>query len=183
VRFGLGLPGGLSFLVHGSFHEPITGLDAFEPADIPPVGLTFQTYHLMVALGLVFILLTAAAWLLLRRGTLFSNRPLLWVFVFAVGAAYLANQLGWVSAEIGRQPWIVYGLLRTQDALSESVSGGAVLSSIFLFGVIYLLLFAVWLFVLNDKIQHGPRAVPVVHEPGGGASLSDIVKKRSGRTA
>ncbi len=183
VRFGLGLPGGLSFLVHGDFGEPIAGLDAFDPADLPPVGLTFQTYHLMVALGLLFILLTLVAWFHHRRGTLFSNRPLLWVFVFAVLGAYAANQLGWVSAEVGRQPWIVYGLLRTTDALSESLTGGVVLSSIILFGLIYLLLFGVWLFVMNDKIQHGPQPASAVSGPPAEKErLVDIAARRTGHS-
>jgi cytochrome d ubiquinol oxidase subunit I len=92
----------------------------------------------------------------------------------AVPAAYAANQLGWVSAEAGRQPWIVYGVLRTSDALSESVGAEAVLSSIVLFGLIYLMLFAVWLYVMNDKIQHGPEPVPA----DGDDRMRDVVGHR-----
>jgi cytochrome d ubiquinol oxidase subunit I len=80
----------------------------------------------------------------------------MWVFVFMVPAAYLVNQAGWVAAEVGRQPWIVYGQLRTSEGVSKSIVGEQVLMSIILFGLIYLMLFAVWVYVLNSKIQHGP---------------------------
>ena len=96
-------------------------------------------------------------------GTLWDKRWLLWAFVLAIPLPYVANQVGWVTAEVGRQPWIVYGLLRTKDALSKSVTAGQTLASIILFGIIYALLFAVWLYVLNDKIHHGPDPV---HPPG-----------------
>jgi cytochrome d ubiquinol oxidase subunit I len=157
VRLGLGLPGGLSFLVHWSFTEPIPGLNEFPRDEWPNVPVVFQTYHAMVALGMSFIGLTLLANFLWWRGTLFDQRWLLWIFVIAVIGPMLSNQLGWVSAEMGRQPWIVYGMLRTADALSESVTGPMVLSSIIMFGLIYLLLFFVWLYVLNSKIQHGPE--------------------------
>ena len=165
VRYGLAMPGMLSFLVHGDFDEPVPGLDQFAEDERPPVWLPFQTYHLMVGLGTLFILLTLASILLLWRGTLFQKRWLLWIWVPAVILPFVANQAGWVAAEVGRQPWIVYPSvqdgaaqpgLRTADALSESVTGGHVLWSIIMFAVIDALLFAVWIFVLNSKIQHGP---------------------------
>ncbi len=159
VRYGVGLPGGLSFLVHWNFTEPVVGLTEFPADDWPNVQVVFQTYHLMVALGMSFIGLTLLACFLWWRGLLFEQRWLLWIFVFAVVGPYLANELGWVSAEMGRQPWIVYGMLRTSQAVSESVTGGMVMSSIVMFGLIYLLLFAVWVYVLNSKIQHGPEPV------------------------
>lgn len=159
VRYGVGLPGGLSFLVHWNFTEPVVGLTEFPADDWPNVQVIFQTYHLMVALGMGFIGLTLLACFLWWRGLLFEQRWLLWIFVFAVVGPYLANELGWVSAEMGRQPWIVYGMLRTNQAVSESVTGGMVVSSIVMFGLIYLLLFAVWVYVLNSKIQHGPEPV------------------------
>jgi len=124
------------------------------------VGISFQTYHIMVALGFFFIALTAYATWCRWRGTLFAKRWLMWVFVFAVIGPVIANEFGWVAAEVGRQPWIVYGLLRTSEAHSEAVRAPHVLGSIILFAVIYALLFAVWLFVLDTKIRQGP-------EPGG----------------
>ncbi|MDM8528557.1 cytochrome ubiquinol oxidase subunit I [Anaerolineales bacterium HSG24] len=159
VSFGLGIPGGLSFLIHWSFTEPVVGLTDFPPDEWPNVAVVFQTYHIMVALGMFFIALTLSGCFFWWRGSLFQQRWLLQIYVFAVGGAVLANQLGWVSAEMGRQPWIVYGLLRTDEAVSESITAGMVMSSIIMFGLIYLLLFVIWIYVLNNKIQHGPEMV------------------------
>jgi cytochrome d ubiquinol oxidase subunit I len=159
LEYAIGIPKLLSFLVHHDFAKPVDGLDKFPKSDWPPVNLSFQTYHLMVALGMFFIGLTVLAAFLQWRGSLFRQRWLLWVFVFAVVGPFVANEVGWAAAEVGRQPWIVYGLMRTSDAVSESVSGGQVLGSIAMFGVIYSLLFLVWLFVMNSKIQHGPEPV------------------------
>jgi cytochrome d ubiquinol oxidase subunit I len=95
------------------------------------------------------------------RDRLFRTRWLLWVLVFAVLGPHLANQLGWLSAEVGRQPWIVYGMLRTSDALSAVVSANEVLTSLVLFGIIYLMLFILFVYLLNEKIQHGPEDLAV----------------------
>lgn len=160
IRWGVAIPGGLSFLTHRDFNKPVPGLDQFPERDWPPVTIPFVTFHLMVGLGTAFIALTTASLFLWWRGVLFRMRWLLWVFVFAVLGPYVANQAGWAVAEVGRQPWIVYGLLRTEDGVSKVVSGNAVLGSILMFGFIYFLLFLVWVFVMNDKIQHGPDPVP-----------------------
>lgn len=165
VRAAVCLPGGLSLLIHGDADAPVVGLDQFKPEDRPPVAIPFLTYHLMVALGMGFIGLTGLALLGWWRGWLFERRWLLWVFVAAVLGPILANQAGWVAAEVGRQPWVVYGLLRTSDALSKAVSGEMVLTSIIGFGLIYALLFAVWVFVLNEKIKHGPEEEPDASAP------------------
>ncbi len=158
---GIAVPGLLSFLIHGNYKTPVTGLDQFPVADRPPVAITFHSYHIMVGLGFFMIGLTALAWWLRWRGRLFENRTVLWIFVFAVLAPLLANQLGWVAAEVGRQPWIVYGLLRTSDALSPVVQSHQVLGSIIMFGIIYLLLFAVWFVVTDHKIKQGPEETAV----------------------
>lgn len=157
VRYAIALPGMLSWLVYGDASKPVTGLDAFPENDRPPVAASFYTYHLMVGLGAFFALLCVVAWFFFWRRTLFTKRWLLWVFVFAVLGPMIANQVGWVAAEVGRQPWIVYGLLRTSDALSKAVRGGQVLFSIVLFTVIYLFLLFLWFSVLNQKIKHGPE--------------------------
>jgi cytochrome d ubiquinol oxidase subunit I len=176
---GLALPGGLSFLVHWRFDRDVAGLDKVPESDWPNVGLVFQSYHAMVALGMLFIALTLLACWYWWRGTLFRQRWLLWTFVFAVLGAFAANQLGWVSAEAGRQPWIVYGLLRTSEALSESVTGQMVLTSILMFGAVYALLFLVWVFVLNSKIQHGPEPVTIPSEATGTEGLIDAATRRA----
>jgi cytochrome bd ubiquinol oxidase subunit I len=156
VRFGLGLPGMLSFLVHGNTAAPLTGLRAFPPQDRPPVKVVFQSYHLMVVIGMALIGLSLLGLLGWWRGFLFRARWLLWAFVFAVLGPQFANQLGWLSAEVGRQPWIVYGLLRTPDGLSRVVTAGMVLTSLALFSLVYLLLLALFLFLLDRKIRLGP---------------------------
>ncbi len=156
VRYGVEIPGMLTFLVHSDFETPIPGLDQIPPQDRPPVVLPFLTYHLMVGLGTAFIGLTSLALFLLWRGTLFRSRWLLWVFVVAVIGPYLANQAGWVAAEVGRQPWVVYGLLRTKDAVSTVVPTDQLVGSLVLFSFAYVALFALWVYVLNEKIRHGP---------------------------
>ncbi len=154
--YGLKLSGFLSFLVHFDATEPVTGLRAFDAKDRPPVGIVFQTYHLMVALGMALILIAWGGLLLWWRGNLFKSRWILWIFVFSVLGPQIANQLGWASAEIGRQPWIVYNILRTADAYSPVVSAGQVLGSLILFVLIYALLFTLFIYLLNEKIQTGP---------------------------
>jgi cytochrome d ubiquinol oxidase subunit I len=125
----------------------------------------------MVGIGVLFIVSTLYASFLRYRGTLFETRWLLWYFVFAVILAFAANEAGWVAAEVGRQPWIVYptlidgqlvGGLRTSDGISEAVRAEQVLGSIVMFGVIYSLLFVLWIVLLNNKIQHGPEEVAAV---------------------
>ena len=150
---GVAVPGLLSWLVHGDAAKPVTGLDQFPREDWPPVAITFHSFRLMVWLGLLFIALTALAAWLHWRGRLFETRWLLWVFVWAVPLPYIANQVGWIAAEVGRQPWVVYGLLRTSDALSKAVKAEQVLGSIIMFLLIYALLFAVFLFILDQKIK------------------------------
>jgi cytochrome d ubiquinol oxidase subunit I len=164
VKFGFAVPGLLSWLVHGNTTQPVPGLDS-SAADAP-VAVPFYSYHLMVVLGLYFMLICAVSWFFIARRSLPRHRWLLWVLVFSVLGPFAANQLGWIAAEVGRQPWVVYGLLRTSDAVSRALVPGQVLTSIVMFGIIYLLLLAVWLFVLNSKIQHGPEDEYREVEPG-----------------
>jgi cytochrome bd ubiquinol oxidase subunit I len=155
------VPGLLSFLVHRDFKTPVPGLDRFPREDWPPVAPSYFFFRLMVGLGVLQLLLLAAASWAAWRGRLESSPKLLRVLVVAVASPFAANQAGWVATEVGRQPWTVYGLLRTSDSLSKSVAAGQVMGSIIGFGVVYLLLFMVWVFVLDDKIRHGPEeAVP-----------------------
>lgn len=162
---GIKIPGGLSFLLHQNFEKPIPGLNAFKPEDRPSqVNAIFQFYHLMVAIGLALILLTVyAAWQLKRR-VLFNKKWLLYIFVWAVLLPQIANQVGWFAAEIGRQPWVVYGLLRTSDAVSTTVKAEQVLTSLILFTLVYATLFVLFLYLLNKKIKHGPVLHSVAEE-------------------
>jgi cytochrome d ubiquinol oxidase subunit I len=155
--YGVAIPKFLTFLVHQDFTTPIAGLRAF-PADERPtmVNFVFQTYHLMVAIGMALIGLSWFAGFLWWRGKLFDYRWLMWVFVWAVFLPQIANQVGWYSAEVGRQPWIVYGLLKTSDALSKTVTADQIRFSLILFTAVYVLLFVLFIYLLNKKIQHGP---------------------------
>jgi cytochrome d ubiquinol oxidase subunit I len=158
VRLNIEIPGLLSFLVHRDFNKPVPGLDQFEP-DIPPVAIPFFSFHIMVGLGCFFIALTLYSLWCYKRDTLFQKRWLLWIFVFSVIGPFVANELGWIAAEVGRQPWIVYNQLRTSEAVSENLVSSQVFGSIIMFAVIYAMLFAVWIYLLNNKIQKGPEPV------------------------
>nr|AOR51101.1 cytochrome D ubiquinol oxidase subunit I [uncultured bacterium pAW1] len=154
---GIAVPGLLSFLVHWDFEEPVTGLRAFPPDKRPPVNIVFQSYHAMVMIGVFLIVLSWIGLLFWWRKQLFNYRWLLYIMVFSVLGPQLANQLGWITAEVGRQPYIVYGLLETKNSLSPSVEAGEVIASLVMFGLIYLLLFVLFIYLLNGKIQHGPE--------------------------
>ncbi|HTD93989.1 MAG TPA: cytochrome ubiquinol oxidase subunit I [Chitinophagaceae bacterium] len=154
---GIKIPGGLSFLTHGNFHAPVVGLNAFRKEDRPTqVNAIFQFYHFMIAIGIILILLSAYACIQWKRGKLFDKRWLMVAFVWSVLLPQLANQFGWYTAEMGRQPWVVYGLLRTSDALSKNVKAHQVVFSLVLFMLVYSTLFALFLYLMNKKIRHGP---------------------------
>jgi cytochrome d ubiquinol oxidase subunit I len=180
---GLKIPALLSFLCFHDFKKPVPGLltmpsDEFlaarhpglspdelakiRPNYWPKVGAVFQTYHIMIIVGSALFGLSFLGFALLWKGWLFRTdipaiRGLLWIFVFSVIGPQICNQAGWFTAELGRQPWIVYNLLRTSEGLSRAVHANQVVFSIILFCLVYLLLFATFLYLLNDKIQHGPE--------------------------
>lgn len=155
-------PAGLSLLVAGRTDHVITGLNDIAPELRPPVQATFQCFHLMVTMGMTMIAVTLwGTWLWWRKrlGDL-SYRPthgFLMVAVPSVLLPQIANQAGWFTAEIGRQPWIVWGYLRTSEGLSAAVKANQIVASLIGFALIYLLLFVLFLFLLNRKIQHGPE--------------------------
>lgn len=154
---GITAPYLLSFLAHNDIHAPVTGLNEFKPEDRPPVIPCFLFFHGMVGAGILMIVVAGLGFLYFYHGSLHERRWLLWILVFSILLPELANQLGWFAAEVGRQPWIVYGVMRTPAGLSAVVKANAVLSSLILFTLIYFLLFAVFIYLLNDKIQHGPH--------------------------
>jgi cytochrome bd ubiquinol oxidase subunit I len=167
--FNVEIPGLLSWLVYHDISGVITGLEAFPPEDRPPVQASFQFFHAMVGIGFTTFAIAVMGCFYLWRGTLADKRWLLWIFVFSVLGPEIANQMGWFAAEVGRQPWIVYHLMRTPAGLSAVVEKNAVLSSLILFTFIYFLLFAVFIYLLNDKIQHGPDDADLV--PAGKLAL------------
>ena len=154
---GIKLPGGLSFLVHWDFKTPVEGLNAF-PEDERPTALNaiFQFYHIMVAIGLLLIAITLYGTFQWWRGKIFHHRWYLWILVGSVLLPQISNQFGWYAAEMGRQPWVVFGHLKTADALSESVTSSHVLFSLIFFTLIYLLLLVLFLYLLDRKISKGP---------------------------
>jgi cytochrome d ubiquinol oxidase subunit I len=152
---GLSVPGGLSFLLHQDFETPVKGLNAFPEEERPSaINAIFQFYHLMVAIGMILIGLTLLSLYLLWNKKLFDQKWLLWLFVFAAILPQLANQFGWYAAEMGRQPWVVYGLLRTSDGLSATVTANQVMFSLIMFTIVYVILFALFIYLLNKKIKH-----------------------------
>jgi cytochrome d ubiquinol oxidase subunit I len=156
---GVKIPGLLSWLAKDDAKAPVAGLDAFPKADLPPVNVTFQGYHAMLASGFMMLAVALAGAVGWWRGWLWKTRWFLWILVFAVLVPQFANQIGWMTAEIGRQPWIVWGLMRTTDGMSTVVSAASIVTSLVLFTLVYLLLFAVFIYMLDHKIKSGPEDV------------------------
>jgi cytochrome bd ubiquinol oxidase subunit I len=154
---GLQVPYLLSFLAHHDFHATVTGLDAIPPQDRPPVAPCFLFFHGMVGIGFALIFIAALGAFFSWRKVLYQKRWLLWILVFSVLGPEIANQLGWFAAEVGRQPWIVWHVMRTPDGLTRILRANVVVASLVLFTFIYFLLFAVFIYLLNHKIQHGPH--------------------------
>ena len=158
------IPGLLSWLAFGDPGAPVRGIDEFPEENHPPLWTTFVSFHNMVVLGLVFIGLLAWGCWRIWRGKIFEGRTYLRLLMLAVPLPLIATQFGWVAAEVGRQPWIVYGMLRTEDAWSPSLSGGEVLFSILLFGTIYLFLGTLWVRFMVHEAGHG---LPTAASPRG----------------
>jgi cytochrome bd ubiquinol oxidase subunit I len=159
LKAAIEIPGLLSWLAFGDARAPVRGINEFPPENQPPLWVTFVSFHNMVILGLFFV--AAMGWGVLQRlrGRLWEQRWFLGVLVWSIPLPIVACQLGWVAAEVGRQPWIVYGLLRTSDAASRTVPAGDILASLLLFSLIYLALGALWLFLMFREVHHGPEPV------------------------
>ncbi|MBN2021795.1 MAG: cytochrome ubiquinol oxidase subunit I [Pirellulales bacterium] len=157
LEYAVGLPGLLSVLAHGDADAFVPGMEDLRAAGrpTPPFALTFLSFHAMVGLGTLFIAMTGLGVLLALLGRLRRARWFLWALVLAIPLPLIACQLGWITAEVGRQPWVVYRVLRTDQALSANVAGGEVLFSIILFSAIYLLLGALYVFLVVKKIKRG----------------------------
>lgn len=160
----LKIPGALSFLTYGDTATPVTGLDKIPRDEWPNVPLTFQTYHIMIAMWGLMFLIALFGMFYWGKGTIETKRWLLWIMIFSVLFPHMAQQCGWICAEVGRQPWIVYKVLRTSEGVSASISPSQVFGSITMFVIIYALLFALFLFLLDRKIKHGPDEVLSKHD-------------------
>jgi cytochrome d ubiquinol oxidase subunit I len=160
------IPRMLSFLTHYRWDAEVKGLDAFPREDWPDsIPLLYYSYHIMVGLGTIFIAIMASSAFLLWRRKLFTARPLLWVLMLAFPFPFIANTAGWMTAELGRQPWLVFNLLRTADGTSTMVSAGNGLFTLIGFLGMYFLIGVLFLFIVIRIIGRGPEdpGVSAVH--------------------
>lgn len=148
----------LSILTWRRWGAEVKGLDAFPESEWPDnVPLHYYAYHIMVGLGTLFMgAMLLAAWLLWKQ-KLYDSRAMLWVLMLAAPFPFIANTMGWMTAELGRQPWLVYGILRTRDGYSATVSSGNTLFSLLGFMGLYLVLGVLFLFLAGREIAHGPE--------------------------
>lgn len=160
VDYGIAIPNMLSFLAFREVDAEVKGLDQFPKKDWPNVPAVFQMFHLMIFMWVLMVLSTLLAVIFWYRGTLFQKRWFLRCLVASVFFPQIANQAGWVAAEMGRYPWIVQNHLRISEGLSKVVTAHQVLGSIIMFTIVYALLFLLFLYLLNEKIKHGPGYAP-----------------------
>jgi cytochrome d ubiquinol oxidase subunit I len=149
----------LSFLIYGTATAEVQGLDHF-PRDQWPsaLPLLYYSYHIMAGLGTYFVALMAVAGFLLLRGTLYTARWVLWPILLSFPLPYIANTAGWMTAEIGRQPWLVYGLIRTAEGYSRHIGPGTSLFTLLGFLGLYSVLSVLWIVIVYTSIQRGPAA-------------------------
>ncbi|MGH9666245.1 MAG: cytochrome ubiquinol oxidase subunit I, partial [Bryobacteraceae bacterium] len=153
----LAVPSALSMLTYRRWEAVVKGLNAF-PRDQWPdnIPLLYFAYHIMVGLGTIFVAVMALCGFALWRGNLFTSRPLLWVLMLMLPFPYIATTAGWITAEVGRQPWLIYGIMRTAAGSSPHVSAGNALFTLIGFTGMYLLLGILFLFMVHREIDHGP---------------------------
>ena len=153
------IPNVLSFLTYRRWHAEIKGLDAYPQDQWPDnVPLLYYAYHNMVGLGTFFIAILLLALFALWRGWLYESRPLLWALMLLAPFPYIATSFGWMTAELGRQPWLIYGLMRTAQGASPQVGEGDVLFTLVGFFGMYAILSALFLFLIYFEVQRGPVA-------------------------
>ena len=169
----IAVPGVLSFLIHNSFQGEVVGLKDFPVEERPPVWPIFFSFRIMVGLGMLMVgVLAYAAWLM-KKGTIYNNRLALTAFLYMIPLPYIANTTGWIVAEVGRQPWIVYGLLKTADAVSY-LSVWEVMTSLVLFMGVYTFLGFLMVYLMIKEVQKfDERSVPGIDKtiPGKGVTV------------
>jgi cytochrome d ubiquinol oxidase subunit I len=152
------VPKALSMLTFRRWQAEVHGLDSFPLADWPDgIPVVYYSYHVMVGLGTIFIAILLLAGFALWRGTLFRSRMLLWTLMLSCPLPYIANTAGWITAETGRQPWLIYGLMRTPAGISPKVSAGNTWFTLIGFMGLYLVLGILFLFLVSREIAHGPE--------------------------
>jgi cytochrome d ubiquinol oxidase subunit I len=151
------IPGALSFLAYGHFGSYVHGLEDYPEEAWPDnIELLYYSFHLMITLGTLFVILMAYASFQHWRGRLTSSTWLLWMLMLAFPFPYIANTLGWMTAELGRQPWLIYGLFHTRDGYSKMVSNGDTIFTLIGFIGLYFVLGLLFLFLVGREIGHGP---------------------------
>jgi cytochrome d ubiquinol oxidase subunit I len=173
---GISIPCLLSFLAYQDVNATVAGINSFAPAPIPPINLLFQVYHFMIVMGpaLAGIGLLAGLWFLWKR-RLYESRFVLWLLVVTVFLGEATITAGWWTAEIGRQPWVVYNVLETADGVSPLLGAADVVISLGMFIALYSLLLVLFLYLLNRKIQDGPEELEDV-ETAEVSSLPDTFR-------
>ncbi len=158
------IPNMLSFLTYREWKANVRGLDAFPQDQWPDmVPLLYFAYHVMVGLGTIFIAVMVLAALMLWRGKLYVSGWMLWALMVCVPLPYIANTAGWMTAELGRQPWLIYGLMRTAHGVSPQVGAGNAWFTLIGFMGLYTVLGILWLFLVYREIEDGPEPDEVLH--------------------
>jgi cytochrome bd ubiquinol oxidase subunit I len=153
--FEIRIPNLLSFLIDFDHESEVKGLDAFSKNEWPPVAPVYFSYHIMTGLGALFIAMALIYAFLILKNRLYDKKAWLWPLVIAIPLPHFSIQFGWMAAEIGRQPWAVYGVLKTSDAASRVVSAWQVLFTFIMLSIIYLLLFCLFIYILGKLIKKG----------------------------
>ena len=173
--FEISLPNGLSLLATHSLHGRVSGLKEFAREDRPSVPLLFLAFRIMIGIGTLLVLVMVWGFLLWRKGRLFEHRPFLWTLLIIHPLGFLAVETGWITTEAGRQPWLVYGLMRTAEGLSP-IPPGNVIWSLSLFLIIFASIGLIYLFYILKMIKRGPDVsspIPAVQLPAGMRPLQD----------
>jgi cytochrome bd ubiquinol oxidase subunit I len=164
-HFELSIPAlGSLYLTH-DFNGEVKGLKAWPREDRPPVAIVFFAFRVMVGLGVLMLALVAWSWWLRLRGRLVSSPAFLRFCTLMLPAGFIAVLAGWTTTEVGRQPWVVYGHMRTAEGLSPSISGGEVMASLLIYIVVYLVVFGAGLWFLMRLVKKGPQPAPEPREP------------------
>jgi cytochrome d ubiquinol oxidase subunit I len=152
------IPRMLSFLTYQRWQANVRGLNSFPQDQWPDmIPLLYFSYHVMVGLGTIFIAVMLLAALMLWRGKLYASRAMLWSLMICVPLPYIANTAGWMTAELGRQPWVIYGLMRTAHGVSPQVGAGNAWFTLIGFMGLYTVLGILWLFLVYQEIEQGPE--------------------------
>jgi len=153
--FYIGIPGLLSFLIDFNPEYEVKGLLEFKKDERPPVILPFYSYHIMIFLGFYFILISIIGIYLFLKKNIYNEKWYLKILLYSIPLPYIANEFGWIGAEVGRQPWAVYKVLKTKDAISPLVPRGQILFSLIMFSIIYLFLLTIFIYLMKKFVKIG----------------------------